>query len=98
MKNETVKGIIGNTQGVSKANKPPTKPNRKMLNSELPDLDAFLFPVSNKLVFFKSNFSFFVKLLLLSSKRTTSFSSSFPSKEKAKDSSICMHACLQTCP
>ena len=29
-KNETVKGIIGKTQGVSKAKKPPIKPRKKI--------------------------------------------------------------------
>ena len=78
VKKETVKGIIGKTQGVNKASNPPTKPKRKILNSELPDSAAVLFPVSNMAVFFKSNFSFLVKLLLLSLKRMSSLSQLFP--------------------
>ena len=31
-KNETVKGIIGNTQGVNKAKNPPKRPRIKILN------------------------------------------------------------------
>lgn len=31
-KNETVKGIIGNTQGVNKARNPPIKPKRRIFN------------------------------------------------------------------
>ena len=38
MKKLTVKGIIGKTHGVNKANKPPINPKRKILNKELPDL------------------------------------------------------------
>jgi hypothetical protein len=33
VKKETVKGIIGNTQGVSKAIKPPKNPKRKMVKN-----------------------------------------------------------------
>ena len=36
VKKETVNGTIGNTQGVRKANKPPTNPNKNILNSSLP--------------------------------------------------------------
>jgi hypothetical protein len=60
VKNETVKGIIGKTQGVRSANKPPTKPNKKILNKPL-ELSEFVSVVFFKSdVFFKSNFSFLV--------------------------------------
>ena len=35
VKKLTVKGIIGNTQGVKSAKNPPRIPNKKMLNNEL---------------------------------------------------------------
>ena len=35
VKKDTVNGIIGKTQGVSSANKPPTKPRKKMLKRPL---------------------------------------------------------------
>src|SRR6476620_11106035 len=37
VKNETVKGIIGNKQGVSRATRPPRKPIKKILNKLLVD-------------------------------------------------------------
>ena len=40
VKKLTVKGIIGNTQGVKRANNPPRNPNPKIFHSEL--LDAFM--------------------------------------------------------
>ena len=55
VKNDTVKGIIGKTQGVNKANKPPTKPKRKILNKEPPDAASVFVAVSSKVVFFRSN-------------------------------------------
>ena len=36
VKNETVSGISGNTQGVSSAINPPRSPSRKILTSPLP--------------------------------------------------------------
>ena len=36
VKNETVNGIIGKTQGVSKAIKPPKKPRKNKLSKLLP--------------------------------------------------------------
>ena len=36
VKKLTVSGIIGKTQGVNKASKPPKNPNPKMLNKEFP--------------------------------------------------------------
>ena len=71
VKKETVKGIIGKTQGVNKASNPPTKPKRKILNRELPAATALSVPVCKKSVFFKSSCSFFVKALLLSLRRMT---------------------------
>ena len=58
VKKETVNGIIGKTQGVSKANKPPTKPKKKILNNplELSEFASVEFFKSD--VFFKSNFNF----------------------------------------
>ena len=43
IKKETVIGIIGNTQGVNKAAKPPKNAKKKILNKPL--LDPFLFPL-----------------------------------------------------
>ena len=40
VKKETVKGIIGKTQGVSKAKSPPTKPSKKILK-KLPPSSVF---------------------------------------------------------
>ena len=54
VKKDTVKGIIGKTQGVNKASNPPTKPKRKILNKELPESAAVLVPVCKRSVFFKS--------------------------------------------
>ena len=36
VKNETVKGIIGNTQGVNRAISPPIKPKKNMVKNVLP--------------------------------------------------------------
>ena len=41
VKKLTVKGIIGNTQGVSKAKRPPRKPSPKICQREL--LEACIF-------------------------------------------------------
>ena len=46
VKKLTVKGIIGNTQGVSNANNPPKKPSPKIFHRDLPPLcisDELLF-------------------------------------------------------
>ena len=40
VKKLTVKGIIGNTQGVKRANKPPRNPKPKIFHNEL--LEAFM--------------------------------------------------------
>ena len=98
VKKETVKGIIGNTQGVSNANRPPTNPKRNILNKELPDSVTSAVPVSKNAVFFKSSCSFLVSSLLLLLTVATSFSNFSPFSLKEKDSSTCMHACLQTWP
>ena len=97
MKNETVKGIIGKTQGVKSTNIPPTKPRIKMLNKppELSEFDSE--PSFKSSVFFKSNCNCLVKVLLFSSIEIVS-SIKFPAKESVKFSSIFIQAVSQTWP
>ena len=55
VKKDTVNGIIGNTQGVSKAIKPPKKPNTKMVHRPDFSFTAFSSPLTNNSLFFKSS-------------------------------------------
>ena len=55
LKNETVKGIIGKTQGVKSANNQPKKPNNKIFNKLEFSSEFELFQLFKSSVFFKSN-------------------------------------------
>jgi len=64
---------MGKTQGVNNASKPPTKPNKKILNKpfELSVSESVEFFKSD--VFFKLSFNFFVRFVLFSSIEISSF-------------------------
>ena len=64
VKNETVKGIIGKTQGVNNASNPPTKPNKKMLNKPFEVSEFVVVEFFKSEVFFKSNCNFLLKFWL----------------------------------
>ena len=55
VKKETVKGIIGNTHGVNKANNPPTNPNKKILTNPVDFSEVDESESAKSSVFFKSN-------------------------------------------
>ena len=62
VKKETVSGIIGKTQGVSKAIKPPNTPNKKIPQRLLPSV-----PPSPALLtgFFKSKLAILIRLVVV---------------------------------
>ena len=97
VKNDTVKGIIGKTQGVNKANKPPMNPKTKMLTKPFELSESVLVASFKSALFFKSNFNFWVSCLLRSSIETVSLIA-FPVNEMVKSSSTFIQAVSQTCP
>ena len=97
VKKETVNGIIGNTQGVSKASNPPIKPKKKIFIKLLPEFELVFSVLFKSAVFFKSSCKAAFSFLLFSSKTMATFFIFSPFKEKEKSSSICMQASLQTC-
>ena len=80
-KKETVRGIIGKTQGVSKANNPPIKPKKKMFQLDFEV--SFFISVPKNSVLFKSRFKALDNSLLLESV-VKELATSFPSKENTK--------------
>ena len=97
VKKETVKGIIGNTQGVKRASKPPTKPKIKMPNNPVDFSEDEEIGSSKSSVFFKSNCNSWDNFLLLSSTEMVS-EIAFPVNEIVKFSSTLMQAVSQICP
>ncbi len=96
VKNDTVKGIIGNTHGVNKANKPPINPNKKMVNK--PSFCCFPSASCSKSpLFFNGSINCSESSLLFSSSLTSAVTIAFPSKEKLKSSSIWIQTSLHTC-
>ena len=66
VKNDTVKGIIGKTQGVNSANKPPTKPKKKILNKPLELSESVSVEFFKSALFFKLSCNLLVRFLLFS--------------------------------